>query len=171
MIRRVNQRRKAKGLVVTPPWRQPWTMRCPNCGPATPDRILDHRGQWCFAEHSAELFSSEGYEVDLVPDGLAGLEMLRQRRPSAVIVDLQHPGPSGYDLCRKIANLIPGLSLVILNFSPEVAEKVLLLETGADDYVIIPFSSQELVARLRALIRRASRVGLEKLYLDEAGCL
>jgi DNA-binding response OmpR family regulator len=97
--------------------------------------------------------------------------MLRQRRPLAVIVDLQHPGPSGCDLCRKIANLIPGLPLVILNFSPEVAEKVLLLETGADDYVIIPFSSQELVARLRALIRRASRVGLEKLYLDEAGCL
>jgi two-component system OmpR family response regulator len=87
-----------------------------------------------------------------------------------VIVDLRHPGPSGCDLCRKIAKLIPGLPLVILSASPEVAEKVLLLETGAD-YVIIPFSSRELVARLRALIRRASRVGLENLYLDKAGCL
>lgn len=118
-----------------------------------------------------ELFSSEGYEVDLVPDGPAGLEILRQRRPSAVIVDLQQPGPSGCDLCRRIANLNPGLPLVILSASPEVAEKVLLLETCADDYVTIPFSSRELVARLRALIRRASRAGLEHLYLDKAGCL
>jgi DNA-binding response OmpR family regulator len=58
-----------------------------------------------------------------------------------VIVDLQHPGPSGCDLCRKIANLIPGVPLVILSVSPEIKEKVLLLETDADDYVTIPFSS------------------------------
>jgi DNA-binding response OmpR family regulator len=140
-------------------------------GPATLDRILIIEANGVLQNILRELFSSEGYEVDLVPDGLAALEMLRQRRPSAVIVDLQHPGPSGCDLCRKIAKLIPGLPLVILSASPEVTEKVLLLETGADDYVTIPFSSRELVARLRALMRRASRVGLENLYLHKAGCL
>jgi DNA-binding response OmpR family regulator len=138
--------------------------------PATLDRILIIEADGALQKFLRELFSRGGYEVDLVPDGLAGLEMLRQRRPSAVIVGLQHPGPSGYDLCKRIANLIPGLPVVILSECSEVAEKVLLLETGADDYVTIPFSSRELVARLRALIRCASRVGLESLYLDEAGC-
>ena len=136
---------------------------------ATLDRIVIIEANDALQRILQELFCSEGYEVDLVPDGVAGLEMLRQRRPSAVIVDLQHPGPSGYDLCKRIANLIPGLPLVILSGCSEVAEKVLLLETGADDYVTIPFNSRELVARLRAMMRRASRVRLS-LDLDEAGC-
>jgi RNA polymerase sigma-70 factor (ECF subfamily) len=139
--------------------------------PTTLDRIVIIEGNGPLQRTLQELFSSEGYEVDVAPDGPAGLEMLRQRRPSAVIVGLQHPGSSGSDLCKRIANLIPGLPLVILGASSEVAEKVLLLETGADDYVTVPFSSRELVARLRALIRRTSRISLEDLHLDEAACL
>jgi DNA-binding response OmpR family regulator len=137
---------------------------------ASANRILIIEANGALQTSLQELFSSEGYEVDVVADGVAGLEMLRQRRPSAVIIDLQHPRPSGYDLCKRIANLIPGLPVVILSACSEVAEKVLLLETGADDYVTIPFNSRELVARLRAMIRRASRVRLESLDLDEAGC-
>jgi DNA-binding response OmpR family regulator len=78
-----------------------------------------------------------------------------------VILDIQRPESSECDLCRTIANLIPGLPLVILSASSKVADKVLLLEMGADDYVTIPFSPRELVARLRALIRRASRFSVE----------
>ncbi len=70
-----------------------------------------------------------------------------------------------------MSELIPGLPIVVLSASSEVAEKVLLLETGADDYVTIPFSSRELVARLHAVIRRASRVDVDKVYLHKAGCL
>jgi DNA-binding response OmpR family regulator len=110
------------------------------------------------------LFSSEGYDVDIVPDARAGLEMLRQRAPDAVVLDLLRPGSSGCDLCKKIASLIPGLPLVILSASSDVADKVLLLEMGADDYVTIPFSPRELIARLRALIRRASRISPEDVY-------
>jgi RNA polymerase sigma-70 factor, ECF subfamily len=143
----------------------------PELRPTTLDRIVIIEGNGPLQRTLQELFSSEGYEVDVAPDGPAGLEMLRQRRPSAVIVGLQHPGSSGSDLCKRIANLIPGLPLVILGTSSEVAEKVLLLETGADDYVTVPFSSRELVARLRALIRRTSRISLEDLHLDEAACL
>jgi len=113
------------------------------------------------------LFSSEGYEVDVVPDGVGGLEMLRQRAPAAVIIDLLRPGSSGCDLCREIANLIPGMPLLILSASSDVADKVLLLEIGADDYLTIPFSPRELIARLRALIRRASRVSPENQYVFE----
>ncbi|MGD1025673.1 MAG: response regulator transcription factor [Candidatus Sulfotelmatobacter sp.] len=103
------------------------------------------------------LFSSEGYAVEVVPDAVCGLDRLREGVPAAMILDLPHPGSSGCDLCREIANVVPGLPLMILSTSSNVADKVLLLETGADDYVTIPFSPRELVARLRALIRRASR--------------
>ena len=61
--------------------------------------------------------------------------------------------------------MVPGLPLVILSGSSDVADKVLLLEMGADDYVTVPFSPRELVARLRALIRRASRVSPEAVYV------
>jgi RNA polymerase sigma-70 factor, ECF subfamily len=167
----VNQQQEAKSLVVTTTLAS--TVNAPMSEPqqANHDRILIIAGNGSLQRILQELFSSEGYEVDLVQDGLAGLEMLRKRPPSAVIVDLQHPGPSGYELCKKIANSIAGLPLVILSPSSEIADKVLLLETGADDYVTVPFNSRELVARLRALTRRASRVGLRRLYLDQVGCL
>ena len=103
------------------------------------------------------LFCSEGYVVDVVSDAVFGLERLRQGAPAAVVLDLPRPGCSGCELCKKIANLIPGLPLLILSESSNVADKVRLLEMGADDYVTIPFSPRELVARLRALMRRASR--------------
>jgi DNA-binding response OmpR family regulator len=103
------------------------------------------------------LFASEGYCAEFVPNGSAGLERLRQRPFSAVILDLQHLETSGWDLCREIARSISGLPLVVLGPSPDVADKVLLLEMGADDYLSSPFSPRELVARLRALMRRASR--------------
>ena len=111
------------------------------------------------------LFSSEGYEVDVASDAVCALERLRRGTPAAVVLDLPRPGSSGCDLCKKIANLIPGLPLVILSGSSDVADKVLLLEMGADDYVTLPFSPRELVARLRALIRRASRVNPESAYV------
>src|SRR6202167_5979361 len=128
--------------------------------PATIDRILVIEHDRALPKILRRLFSTEGCEVDVVPGGVAGLEMLRQRPPSVVVLDLPYAESSG-DLCRRIANLIPGLPLVILSASSDVAHKVLLLEMGADDYVTIPFSPRELVARLRALIRRASRFSPE----------
>lgn len=113
------------------------------------------------------LFSSEGYEVDIVSDAVSGLERLGQVTPAAVILDLPHPGSSGYDLCKKIANLIPSLPILILSGSLDVADKVLLLEMGADDYVTVPFSPRELMARVRAQIRRASRLRREDMYVFE----
>jgi RNA polymerase sigma-70 factor (ECF subfamily) len=166
-----NQRQKPKRLMETATLAATANNPMSERRPPTLDRILILQGNSTFQRTLRELFCSEGYEVDLVPDGLAGLEMLRQTRPSAVIVNLQHSGSSGSDLCKRIANLIPSLPLVVLGASSEVAEKVLLLEAGADDYVTVPFSSRELVARLRALIRRTSRISLEDLHLDEAACL
>jgi DNA-binding response OmpR family regulator len=121
--------------------------------------VIEHDG--ALRKVLQRLFSSEGYEVDVAFDAVCGLERLRQGAPAAVVLDLPRPGSSGCDLCREIANLVPGLPLVILSASSNVTNKVLLLEMGAHDYVTIPFSPQELVARVRALTRRASRFSPE----------
>jgi DNA-binding response OmpR family regulator len=123
--------------------------------------VIEHDG--ALRKVLRRLFSSEGYEVDVAFDAVCGLERLRQEVPAAVILDLPRPGSSGFDLCREIANLVPGVPLVILSASSNVTNKVLLLEMGADDYVTIPFSPRELVARLRALTRRASRFSPEDI--------
>jgi DNA-binding response OmpR family regulator len=111
--------------------------------PAAINRILVIEHDRALQKILRRLFSTEGYEVDVVPDGVAGLERLRQRPPSVVVLDLPYAESSG-DLCRKI----------ILSASPDVAHKVLLLEMGADDYVTIPFSPRALVDRLRMLMRK-----------------
>ena len=135
--------------------------------PAPRERILVIEADAALQKSLRQLFSSEGYEVDVVPDGVGGLEMLRLTTPAAVILHLRHPGSSSYDLCRRIAHLIPGLPLLVLSARSDVAEKVLLLEQGADDYQTLPVSPMELVARLRALIRRASRGSGENVYVLE----
>src|ERR1700686_5238522 len=132
--------------------------------PAPMERILVIEDDGALRKILRRLFSSEGYEVEVVPDAVCGLERLRRGVPAAVILGLPRRGSSGWDLCAKIAKLIPGLPLVILSGSSDVADKVLVLEMGADDYVTVPFSPRELVARLRALIRRASRVNPEGVY-------
>jgi two-component system alkaline phosphatase synthesis response regulator PhoP len=113
------------------------------------------------------LLSSEGYEVEGVPDGIGGMEMLRQKPPSAVMVDQRHPGSSRCDHCKKFAHLIPGLLLAILSTSSEVADEVVLPKMGTDDSVTIPFDRLELVGHLRALGNRASRISPENSYVFE----
>jgi DNA-binding response OmpR family regulator len=135
--------------------------------PATMDRILVIADDSALRNALHRLFSLERYEVEVVTDSVTGLARLRERPFSAVILDLQRPGSSGWDLCRNIADSISGLPLVVLSASPDVADKVLLLEMGADDYLTIPFSPRELVARVRALMRRASRISQESLYVFE----
>jgi DNA-binding response OmpR family regulator len=129
------------------------------------ERILVIEDDVALGKILRRLFSSEGYEVDVVPDAASGLERLRHGVPVAVVLDLPRPGSSGCDLCKEIAALIHGLPLVVLSVSSDVSDKVLLLEMGADDYITVPFSPRELVARLRALIRRASRVSPEGVYV------
>jgi DNA-binding response OmpR family regulator len=112
------------------------------------------------------LFSIGGFEVEVVADGLSGLELLRQRSFSAVILDLKHPVSAGSDLCRKIADSISA-PLVLLSASSNIADRRLLLETGADDYLTIPFSPKELITRTGALIQRSALIAREDLFAVE----
>jgi DNA-binding response OmpR family regulator len=95
--------------------------------------------------------ASEGYEVELVSNGTTGLELVRQKTPSALIIDLQFSGSPGCDLCRELMQAVPGIPFVVLSASPSIVEKVLFLKMGAADYIAVPFSPKELVARLHAL--------------------
>jgi DNA-binding response OmpR family regulator len=103
------------------------------------------------------LFESEDYVVEITPDGKAGLDACRSGSPSAVILDLRLPGMPGNDLCREIKKEAPALPVIVLSAKAEITDKVLLLEMGADDYVTKPFSPRELLARVRAAMRRTSR--------------
>ena len=113
------------------------------------------------------LFSSEGYQVEIVVDDLVGLEMLRKNPPSALILDLKYPASSGWELCREIAHSAPDVPLVILSTNVDIANKILLLEIGADDYLPLPFQPRELLARLRSLMRRATGASRKRIYAFE----
>lgn len=104
------------------------------------------------------LFESENYSVEVTPNGKSGLEAFHSCPPSVVVLDLRLPGIPGNDVCREIKKKSPSLPVIVLSAKTDVADKVLLLETGADDYVTKPFSPRELLARVRAAVRRTSRV-------------
>ena len=99
------------------------------------------------------LFEAEGYLVETHSNGVSGLESFQKTVPTAVILDLRLPKMSGRDVCRQIKAVAPNLPIVVLSAASDVADKVLLLELGADDYVTKPFSPRELLARVRTALR------------------
>lgn len=104
------------------------------------------------------LFATEGYEVKCAADGNAGLEFFQMGSVDAVVLDLMLPTLSGRELCKTMKSVSPDKPVVILSAVSEVADKVLLLELGADDYVTKPFSPRELLARVQAAMRRSKRL-------------
>jgi DNA-binding response OmpR family regulator len=105
------------------------------------------------------LFESEGYRVEAYGDGQSAMDAVRKRTPTAVILDLILPVLSGKDVCREIRRELPHLPVIVVSALTDEFDKVVLLELGADDYVTKPFSTIELLARVRAVIRahRAKR--------------
>jgi len=95
-----------------------------------------------------------GYRVLAAYDGGAGLELFRRERPALVILDLMLPGVDGLDVARRIRQE-SDVPLIMLTARTEEADRVAGLELGADDYITKPFSLRELVARVRAVLRRA----------------
>ena len=104
------------------------------------------------------LFTAEGYEVKCAADGSSGLEIFQGGSLDAVVLDLMLPGLSGRELCKIMKRASPDTPVIILSAVSEVADKVLLLELGADDYVTKPFSPRELLARVQAAMRRTKRL-------------
>jgi DNA-binding response OmpR family regulator len=109
-------------------------------------------------------FAQEHYSTIIAGDGKTGLDLFRSEHPLAVVLDLILPNISGRELCRTFKELASDTPIIVLSAISEVADKVLLLELGADDYVTKPFSPRELTARVQAAIRRQRKPSVQSTY-------
>ena len=108
----------------------------------------------------------EGFETTSVADGDRALQVFRDFKPDLVLLDLMLPGRDGIDVCRLIRGE-SGVPIIMLTAKSDTVDVVVGLESGADDYVIKPFKVKELVARVRARLRRADEPKPETLAIDD----
>ena len=102
-----------------------------------------------------DLLSAEGFDVLQASYGIAALARWSEEKPDAVLLDVMIPEKNGYDVCREIRRADPRTPIIMLTAKGEEVDKVVGLELGADDYVVKPFGANELLARVRAVLRRA----------------
>src|SRR5436305_3436891 len=107
-------------------------------------------------------FEYEGYEVISAGDGVAGLDRALADDPDLVVLDVMMPRMSGLDVCKQLKAKRPSVPIIMLTARGQEIDKVVGLELGADDYVTKPFSIRELMARVKAVMRRAQPVPKEK---------
>ncbi len=125
--------------------------------PVATERILVVEDDHAVQKALRRLFEGEGFQIEIASDGKTALEAFRKAAPSVIVLDLRLPIVSGRDVCREIKQQAPSLPIIVLSAASDVSDKVLLLELGADDYVTKPFSPRELLARVRAALRRTVR--------------
>src|SRR6202007_1649792 len=101
-------------------------------------------------------FEYEGYEVISAVDGVEGLDRALSEKPDLVVLDVMMPRMSGLDVCKQLKVKQPSLPIIMLTARGQEIDKVVGLELGADDYVTKPFSIRELMARVKAVLRRVS---------------
>jgi two-component system response regulator MprA len=97
-----------------------------------------------------------GYDVTLASDGWEALGLLQKRSPDALVLDVLMPGMDGLEVCRRIRAEGAHIPILMLTARDQVADRVAGLDAGADDYLVKPFALEELLARLRALLRRTT---------------
>lgn len=120
------------------------------------DKILLVEDETAIAESVAYSLKNEGFDVEIAPDGLVALSLYRSFAPDLIILDLMLPKLSGLDLCRTIRKE-SAVPIIMLTAKTEEIDRVLGLELGADDYVPKPFSIRELIARVKAVLRRTEK--------------
>src|SRR6202171_574624 len=103
------------------------------------------------------LLEKEGFRPVLAEDGETGFKQALTLKPALILADLRMPGISGAEVCKQIRAAEMKPPLMVLSAIGDEIDKVLLLEMGADDYVVKPFGTRELLARIRALLRRTSK--------------
>jgi len=109
----------------------------------------------------------EGYEIELADDGLAALAALEGDEPDAMILDVLMPGLDGLEVARRVRREGSRLPILMLTARVEVDDRVAGLDAGADDYVTKPFALEELLARVRALLRRTHEDGTDQLAFGD----
>jgi DNA-binding response OmpR family regulator len=119
-------------------------------------RVLVIEDDPAIARGLRHAFEYERYEVLTARSGEEGLQLLRERHPDLVVLDVMLPGLSGFEVCRRARKEGIGTPILMLTARGEEVDQVMGLDLGADDYVRKPFSVPELLARVRALLRRIS---------------
>jgi two-component system, OmpR family, response regulator MtrA len=129
-------------------------------------RILVVDDDPALSEMLSIVLRGEGFDTAVVSEGPRALPAVREMRPDVVLLDLMLPGMNGIDVCRAI-RAESGVPIVMLTAKSDTVDVVLGLESGADDYVIKPFKPKELVARIRARLRRTETEPAELLSIGE----
>jgi DNA-binding response OmpR family regulator len=136
-----------------------------------PARVLVVDDDPTVSEVVARYLERDGYQVDTVGDGRAALDHALAAPPDLVVLDRMLPGVDGLEVCRRLRALAP-VPIIILTARGQESDRIAGLELGADDYVAKPFSTKELVARVRAVLRRArgplapSGTDAPRIYVD-----
>jgi DNA-binding response OmpR family regulator len=126
------------------------------------EKILVVEDDTTLLETIAYNLDQEGYTVFKAADGLQGLNVAREEKPDLVILDLMLPGLDGLSVCRAIRHEM-SMPIMILTARSGEVDRIVGLDSGADDYVVKPFSLGELLARVRALLRRGARIDSTRL--------
>src|SRR6059058_359515 len=129
-------------------------------------RVLVVDDDPALAEMLTIVLRGEGFDTAVVADGSRALPALREFKPDLLLLDLMLPGMDGIDVCRAI-RAESGVPIVMLTAKTDTVDVVLGLESGADDYVVKPFKPKELVARIRARLRRMDEPGPESLTIGD----
>ena len=129
-------------------------------------RVLVVDDDPALAEMLGIVLRGEGFEPSFCSDGLRALAVFRETKPDLVLLDLMLPGLGGIDVCRQI-RAESGVPIVMLTAKSDTVDVVLGLESGADDYVVKPFKPKELVARVRARLRRETSPAPERLEIGD----
>jgi two-component system, OmpR family, response regulator MtrA len=129
-------------------------------------RVLVVDDDPALAEMLGIVLRGEGFDPAFVADGARAVQAYRDLKPDIVLLDLMLPGMSGIDVCRAV-RLESGTPIIMLTAKTDTVDVVLGLESGADDYVVKPFKPKELVARIRARLRRAEEPPAEQLAIGD----
>jgi len=135
-----------------------------NRGAAKKTRILIVEDEPAMVAGLRDNFEYEGYQVISAADGAEGLERALNDSPDLVVLDVMMPHMSGLDVCKQLKVKRPSLPIIMLTARGQEIDKVVGLELGADDYVTKPFSIRELMARVKAVLRRAAPQPLDDIY-------
>ncbi|MBZ5583820.1 MAG: response regulator transcription factor [Acidobacteriia bacterium] len=115
----------------------------------------------------ALMLENEGYRAVTAAEGRTGFEQALTLRPDLVMVDLRLPGMSGVEICKQLRASNVSTPIIVLSALGDEIDKVLLLEIGADDYVVKPFGARELAARVRAVLRRTSAESCKVVHVGQ----
>jgi two-component system response regulator MtrA len=129
-------------------------------------RVLVVDDDAALAEMLGIVLRGEGFEPTFVADGDRAMDAFRDTKPDLVLLDLMLPGMDGIDVCRQI-RAESGVPIVMLTAKSDTVDVVLGLESGADDYIVKPFQSKVLIARVRARLRRTDDPAPETLTIGD----